>query len=176
MSRSPQPRLSRLARLQLFPLTVSPNPGCARDGGTAAVFCRSYWYFEHVSDMECQRYWLCRQFLRFDQPHPGFTPLRAAFPRFSNHHHCGLGGQSYQIGFGLISRAIRVIGFSFGFAKERAGRFWRTIAVFCNGCGKHKHCRGVEHFGSRLQRGSLRHDYSSGPLHRAGNVARVPQA
>ena len=144
-----------------------PEPGCARDQRTAAVFCQRYWYFEHVSDVECQRYWLCGRFLRFDQPSRALHCSEQRSLIFSNHCHCGIGGQSRQIGFGLISRAIRVIGFRFGNAEERPSGFWRTIAVLCIGLWKHKSCRGVECLRTRVQRDRLRHDHSRRALHRA---------
>jgi hypothetical protein len=123
--------------------------------------------------MEYQRHWVCRWFVRFNHSSRALHRSEQCSLGFSNHDYCGLGGQPYQIGFGLISRAIRIIGFRFGLAKEGTGRFWGPIAFFCNSYGKHKHCRGVEHFGGWLQRRGLRHDYSSRPLHRASNLARA---
>ena len=152
-----------------------PQPSCARDGRAPAVFCQRYWYFEHVSDLECQRYWLCGGVLRFDQPRWTLHRSEQRSPIIGNHDHCGIGRQSGEIGFGFVGRAIGIISFRFSFAKDRAGRFRRTIAVLCNHHWKHKHCRGVEHFGSGMQRSSLRHDYGSRALHRACNPAHAAQ-
>jgi hypothetical protein len=127
-----------------------PEPGCARDGRTAAVFCHGYRYFEYVSDVECQRNWLCGHFLRFYQPIRALYCSEQRSFICSNHCFCGIGGQSRKIWIGLVSGAIRVIGFRFANAEERPSGFWRTIAVLCIGLWKHKSCRGVEYLRTRM--------------------------
>jgi len=144
-----------------------PEPGCNRDQRAAAVFRQRCWYLEHLSDVECQRYWLCGWFLRFDQP--GWT-LHCPEQRsriFSNYGHRSIGRQSRQVGFGFVDRAIRVIGCRFINAEERPSGFWRTIAVLCIGLWKHESCRGVECLRTRVQRDRLRHDHRRRALHRA---------
>ena len=123
--------------------------------------------------MECQRYWLCWWFVRFDQPRWALHCSEQRSLIFSDHDHCGIGRQSRQIGFGFGRRAIRILGFRFSYAKERTGCFRRKIAVLDNRYWKHKRCRSVECLGSGMQRSSLRHDYSRRALHCACNFART---
>ncbi len=149
------------------------HPGCARDRRPAAVFRQSCRFFEHVSDLGNQRYWLRKQFLRFDQFLRALHRSQQRSHIFRDYDYGGVGRQSYQVRIGLAGCAIRVLGYSFSFAKDCAGRHGRKTPVLCNGERKHKSCCAVERFGNNLQRRSLWHDHSCGALLGARNAAYV---